>query len=157
MERVAGPAARGLGLGMRVATRKPLALLNKQLARLNPPQGKAPCHGCDLCCRKEDLMLHPESGDDPATFDCEPAVNPFTGEASYKLRKGPNGHCIYLAPGQGCTIHERAPSVCRKFDCRALVLAMGGADARRAVDQGLVSKAVIDRGKELLRRATFLR
>ena len=34
------------------------------------------------------------------------------------LKQKPNGDCLYLGK-QGCTIHDRAPKMCREFDCRA--------------------------------------
>ena len=33
------------------------------------------------------------------------------------IKPRPNGDCLYLGPG-GCTIHDRAPAICRAFGCR---------------------------------------
>lgn len=37
------------------------------------------------------------------------------------LDRKDNGECIYLT-ASGCGIHGRAPDICRRMDCRVLVL-----------------------------------
>ena len=37
------------------------------------------------------------------------------------LQRRSNGDCIYLGP-KGCMIHDRAPVMCRSFDCRKFYL-----------------------------------
>ncbi len=37
------------------------------------------------------------------------------------LDRQPDGKCVYLTP-RGCGIHGRAPEICRRMDCRVLVL-----------------------------------
>ena len=77
------------------------------------------CGTCTACCRNHTLVtLHPESGDDPAMYDCDTIE--VEGRTLYKLKHTENGDCIYLGEG-GCTIHGRAPVICRTFDCAAFV------------------------------------
>lgn len=76
------------------------------------------CGGCVECCRGDAIFLHPECGDDVSMYDWEPY------EGRPILKHKPNGDCIYLGD-KGCTIHDRAPVICRELDCRLLV-----ADAR---------------------------
>jgi hypothetical protein len=78
-----------------------------------------PCGSCRACCRHEYVVLFPEYGDDPKCFDHVP----LPGTDLLILRQLANGDCVYLGEG-GCTIHERAPAVCRRFDCRTYFLSM---------------------------------
>jgi hypothetical protein len=55
------------------------------------------------------------------------------GETFHMLKHKDNGDCFYLDKN-GCTIHDRAPSVCRQFDCRQYFLSMTRA-ARRAMEK----------------------
>lgn len=34
---------------------------------------------------------------------------------------GEDGTCVYRVDGVGCSIHDRRPSMCRRFDCREWV------------------------------------
>ena len=78
---------------------------------------KVPCNGCTACCRRELVPLLPEHGDDPGTFETQTiGTEPFLAVAE-------NGDCVYLGP-EGCTIHARAPAVCRAFDCRRFFLSL---------------------------------
>ena len=107
-----------------------------------------PCNGCTLCCRGDMIVLHPEIGDDPSQYLTEPVIHPFTGQPAQMLRKGENGNCIYLGPG-GCTIHGRAPAVCRKFDCGKMFEAMSRPERRRMLKLGLADKEVFDQGRRI--------
>lgn len=106
-----------------------------------------PCAGCTACCRNELLFLHQEMGDRPADYMTKPAFNPLTGRVGVALQQRKNGDCIYLGAG-GCTIHGRAPAICREFDCRLFVARIGGRPAqRRALKSGLVTKDIFDAGR----------
>ena len=78
-----------------------------------------PCNGCTACCQHDLIFLHPAMGDIAESYDTVPAVNPLTGESGLAIRHKPEGGCIYVGP-TGCTIHGRAPAICRVFDCRKL-------------------------------------
>jgi hypothetical protein len=49
---------------------------------------------------------------------------------------GEDLHCVFLGPS-GCTVYSNRPEMCRAFDCRDMVLRMGGANrqARRALSR----------------------
>jgi uncharacterized protein len=49
------------------------------------------------------------------------------------LKRKANGDCYYLGP-TGCTIHDRAPALCREFDCRTLFTALTRQE-RRPIEQ----------------------
>lgn len=89
-----------------------------------------PCSGCTACCRNGELVaVFEEEGDDVASYLTRTiqlggdetgtidgrAIN--GGMTITVLEHKPNGDCIYLGEG-GCTIYDRRPAVCRKFDCR---------------------------------------
>lgn len=106
-----------------------------------------PCGTCHLCCRMM-TPLHPDRGDDVGTYQTATCITP--GKAPYLiLDRRDNGDCIYLDE-HGCTIWDRAPWVCRTFDCRALFKASDRAGRRLAIKRGDMSKEIFDRGKELL-------
>jgi Fe-S-cluster containining protein len=108
-----------------------------------------PCNGCTACCRNEQLILHPEEGDDVASYLTRPTIHPIYGTPAVALQQKPNGDCIYLGPS-GCSIWERAPGICRAFDCRGFLKMFAGRPAqRRAIKSGLVSKAVLDAAKRI--------
>lgn len=74
-----------------------------------------PCNGCTGCCW-HGAALHPEKGDDPAKYD---AVWQELDQR-FALRQRDDGACIYLGK-HGCTIYDRAPYICRIWDCREYV------------------------------------
>lgn len=109
-----------------------------------------PCNGCTACCRNELLFLHPEMGDRPESYETKPAVNPLNGRAGLALEQKPNGDCIYLGD-VGCTIHGRAPAICKAFDCRRWFLSLGSrSERRRLLRAGMVTKDVLDAGRSRL-------
>jgi hypothetical protein len=109
-----------------------------------------PCNGCTVCCRNELIFLHPEHGDIVAAYDAEPSVNPVTGKAGFALRRDENGACVYLGEG-GCTIHDRAPAICRVFDCRQFLLGFGDRAAqRRALHEGRINRETYGAARERL-------
>jgi Fe-S-cluster containining protein len=54
--------------------------------------------------------------DDVSSYEHEPVAHPLTGAPAIALKRQRNGDCFYLGP-TGCTIHDRAPALCREFDC----------------------------------------
>jgi hypothetical protein len=109
-----------------------------------------PCNGCRACCQGELLILHPELGDVPASYLHEAVAHPLTGKPALALQHKPNGDCIYLGE-TGCTIHHRAPAICREFDCRKFFLGLGDRAARRRLlKQGMVTKDVVEAGRSRL-------
>lgn len=67
------------------------------------------CNGCTVCCQGDTIYLQP--GDDPAQYKTK-LVN---GQRVLAKRK--DGNCVYLTK-RGCSIHNRQPQECRRFDCR---------------------------------------
>jgi Fe-S-cluster containining protein len=76
-----------------------------------------PCNGCTAFCRHERIILSEEHGDDHTQYYAIPTRKGLDGPLEWMLAHKRNGDCIYLGK-DGCTIHERAPWVCRQFDCR---------------------------------------
>jgi hypothetical protein len=109
-----------------------------------------PCNGCTVCCRKELIFLHPEHGDVVADYDAALTVNPITGKPGFAVRQRADGACVYLGES-GCTIHDRAPAICRVFDCRAFLLGFGDrAGQRRALHDGSIDRETYNAARQRL-------
>ena len=94
-----------------------------------------PCGTCHACCKGECVVLYPEYGDDVASYDTEPAPSDPIGVKIYgaerrMLRHKENMDCIYLGEN-GCTIWERAPAMCKEFDCRKMFRKFTRAERRQ--------------------------
>lgn len=112
---------------------------------------RVPCNGCTSCCQGDMIILHPECGDNSAEYQTVECVNPVAGKAALMLAHKPNGDCIYLERGVGCTIHGKAPTVCREFDCRRMYLKMmelSRVERRLSLKHGFLSKPIITAGKK---------
>jgi Fe-S-cluster containining protein len=88
-------------------------------------------------------LLQPEKGDVVENYqhvyllrDCKKVA---------VLDRRMNGDCIYLGE-DGCTIHDRAPAVCREFDCRRL----WRESDRNGRRERKTLKPLFDRGRELV-------
>lgn len=112
-----------------------------------------PCNGCTACCRYDLIMLDPEHGDRAELYLTEPARNPITGELGLALQQKRDGGCVYLGE-HGCTIHDRAPAICREFDCRKFYrdsyMARPRPERRRLLRNHLIGKAVLEAGRSRL-------
>ena len=108
-----------------------------------------PCGACRACCRSDAVFLHPEMGDDPTLYQTVKTTHPLTGQSAHMLAHKKNGECVYLGEG-GCTIHDRAPAICREFDCRRMYLQTPRIDRKRMIREGVFSKAVFDAGRDRL-------
>lgn len=110
-----------------------------------------PCDGCTLCCRGDAISIHPELGDDASQYQTVPHFIPeLAAKGILMLAHKPDHSCVYLGE-RGCTIHGKAPALCREFDCRGLVRKLGYTNARKAVKKGALSAGVVRRGIELLK------
>lgn len=111
-----------------------------------------PCNGCTACCERDVVFLHPEHGDRADDYETVEAKHPLSGKPGRRLAHKPEGGCIYLVPGVGCSIHERAPAMCRQYDCRKFVLAFERKPAKeRNAIRKLISKPVLVAGRKRLR------
>lgn len=106
-----------------------------------------PCGSCHLCCKSEVLALLPDEGDDVQSYEHDYIDLPM-GRVPV-LKHKPNGECVYLGPN-GCTIHDRAPYICRIFDCRRWFLAHSRAERRRMIADSVATKAVFAAGRQRL-------
>jgi len=107
--------------------------------------GNVPCNGCRACCLHDMIPLMPERGDLIWTYEHE-VIATATGPAAV-LQCGETGECIYLGR-DGCTIHDRAPAICRAFDCRDLFLNKTRAERLAMVKSGPVSNEVFSAGRK---------
>lgn len=106
-----------------------------------------PCGSCRRCCHDTLVALFPEHGDDVASYRCAPS--PMLEGERLALASKPNGECIYL-DDHGCTIHDRAPLLCRLFDCRRFFARYSRAERRQLVKTGMVDAELFDEGRRRL-------
>ena len=120
------------------------------------PTADVPCNGCTRCCQNELLVLHPEMGDDIASYRTKKAINPLTGRMVDALQQKPNGDCTYLGEA-GCTIHDRSPAICRSFDCRQMFERFKQYPRSQQlawIKAGLIDKATLNEGRKRLHSLT---
>lgn len=105
-----------------------------------------PCNGCIRCCLGDTIRLLP--GDDPSQYQTIP--HPLQPGA-LALAKGADGNCVYLTAA-GCSIHGRAPRMCREMDCREIARRVSFTQARKLAARHALPASVYARGRELLRQ-----
>ena len=105
-----------------------------------------PCHGCTACCHGDAIMLFREH-ENIEQYLYEMVDLPGAGIGP--VLKKVDGHCIYLVDGK-CSIWDRAPYVCRIFDCRKFYLARTRAERRRMVKDNIGSQEVMKAGRDRL-------
>jgi Fe-S-cluster containining protein len=113
-----------------------------------------PCGSCTACCRTQWVFLDPDSGDVPALYDTVDVIDPKSGAPVKALAHKPSGECVYLG-STGCTIHDRAPAMCRAFDCRAYYLAMMSKPRtvrKREIRDQYSAKELFEIGRDLQRK-----
>ena len=103
-----------------------------------------PCNGCTICCQGDAVRLQPED----AAEDYLTEPHPYIPGALMIAHK-PNGECIYVDEN-GCSIHDRAPSLCRTVDCRKLAARMDFETAMQLHRMGRLDFRVWDQGRKLL-------
>ncbi len=108
------------------------------------PLKEVPCNGCTLCCQGDAIRLEQE--DRAEEYRTEP--HPYIPGALMLAHK-PNGECIYLEE-HGCSIHDRAPSLCRAADCRAVALKIGFETAAKLHAMRRLDFRVWNKGSELI-------
>jgi hypothetical protein len=109
-----------------------------------------PCGTCTECCKSgQGLFLHPDRGDDVASYHVQVRADPGTGQFVFLLATDDQGACVYLGPS-GCTIYERRPLLCRSFDCRKHYLILPRQDRDNLVKLGLSSRPVFNAGRARL-------
>lgn len=117
-----------------------------------PPDATVPCGSCKRCCQGNSIvMLMPDEGDVVETYEHEYVDLPGAGRGPI-IKRYPNGDCVYLGEN-GCTIHDRAPVVCRVFDCRGAYLAFmqyPRQERKRMIRKGIADNAILDIGRTML-------
>jgi Fe-S-cluster containining protein len=114
------------------------------LIRIKLAIKEVPCKGCTLCCQGDAIRLEPE--DRAIDYKTEPHL--YIPGALMLAHKA-NGECIYLDE-RGCSIHDRAPSLCRTADCRNLAARIDFETARKLHLIGKLDIRVWDQGHRLL-------
>jgi len=129
------------------STRLP-ELRPEKLVDRDPLPANVPCNGCTLCCR---TLIVPLAEEEYEQYQWAWITKRDGTRLGRALQRKPTGECVYLGE-QGCTIHERAPHVCKRFDCRELFRKSDRAGRRAAVKSGKLPKALFDKGREMLKQ-----
>ncbi len=108
------------------------------------PFKEVPCNGCTLCCQGDAIRLEEEDRAEEFRTELHPYV-----PGALMLAHKPNGDCVYLDE-HGCSIHGRAPSLCRTADCRAVALKLDFETARHLHALGRLDFRVWNKGREFL-------
>ncbi|HGX3708931.1 TPA: YkgJ family cysteine cluster protein [Escherichia coli] len=105
-----------------------------------------PCNGCTACCRGDAISIHPELGDVADDYETVPHYIPQMAEKGVRmLAHKPDKTCVYLTE-TGCSIHGRAPALCREFDCRKMAKKLGYTKARKLAARGMIDMHVYRMG-----------
>ena len=110
--------------------------------------GNVPCNGCRACCLHNMIPLMPERGDLIWTYKHDVVATAAGPKAVLKC--GETGECIYLGR-DGCTLHDRAPAICRAFDCRELFLSKTRSERLMLAKSGVVSNEVFSAGRRRIK------
>ncbi|WP_414461742.1 YkgJ family cysteine cluster protein [Hyphomicrobium sp. DY-1] len=99
------------------------------------------CAGCRLCCQNRSLVpLLREYGDRPEDYETQTIY----GLTALAMKS--NGDCVYLGD-DGCTIYDRRPIICRKYDCAEHYRSLTRAQRKEAIAQKMISKEVLAAGR----------
>jgi hypothetical protein len=96
-----------------------------ELMAIRERESRVACNGCTACCKHDRVYLDPRK-DDLATLKWHTEfVGGLPGAADpipvAVLDRKDDGSCVYLTD-TGCSIHGSAPSICKRMDCRVLLL-----------------------------------
>ena len=80
--------------------------------RMHKPSA-VPCDGCTACCWHDTVRLVPSDGLEGFDWRME--------NGAFFLAQKPDGSCSHLT-AEGCGIRSHAPDICKRMDCRVLVL-----------------------------------
>lgn len=84
----------------------------EQLDALRKRHSNVPCGACNACCKSDRIILGPTDSRENYRWHQEGSQD--------VLDRKENGECVYLTEA-GCGIHDNAPDICKRFDCRVLV------------------------------------
>ena len=113
----------------------------------NADRASVPCGKCTLCCRS---LIVPLAEEEFEQYDWVWVMTQDDVKLGRALNRRPNGDCVYLGEA-GCTIWDRAPHVCQRFDCRDLITKMDRSNRRAAIASGQLPKALFDKAREMSR------
>lgn len=110
-------------------------------------QGLKPlkCGNCCACCVGDIIRIHPELGDNADDYETEERYGVIM------LKHTKDKKCIYLTDDNKCSNYENRPAICKEFDCRVTIKAMGFTQAKKFVANTMMQKGVVMVGLRKLR------
>lgn len=112
------------------------------------PMGKSAsvnCGSCSLCCWNAAIILVEGDAD---WYETEPCGKKDDGSPILMLKRKENGACHYLSDDGKCTIHGRAPLICRQFSCVEAFQFYSRAERRQMVKDGLIDPRIWEAARE---------
>lgn len=106
------------------------------------------CGSCSLCCWNAAIIL--VDGDEDWYEKEQCGTRTDDGRPVYMLKRKPNGACVYLDDAGKCTIHGRAPLICRQFSCVEAFQFYTAQERRQLVKDKLIDKRVWAAARERL-------
>lgn len=94
------------------------------------------CGSCIQCCEwGDDTAIHPLLSSTEADELQHEVI-----KGQLRLAANPDGDCVYLL-SDGCSIYNRRPDQCKRFDCRHLYEQMKDATFIKVIIKGAVMSA----------------
>ena len=115
-------------------------MTHDELLALKIQPSNVPCGTCRACCKHDVIYL------------CEEESHKFTWHLEQDrkvINRKPNDECVYLT-ATGCSVHNDAPDICKRFDCRVLFLLTPKANRRIRIMQNPSMVDVYEAGKTRL-------
>ena len=112
-----------------------------EIPRTPSDYAAVPCGKCHLCCQNTAVVLL--ECDDASSYEYEMRA----GMRMLKVKQ--DGDCFYLGLC-GCAIHDRAPYMCRIFDCREQHRMYSKEQREKLLRQGMLSRDVLRSGAILI-------
>jgi Fe-S-cluster containining protein len=113
----------------------------------------APADLIEGLLRNPDALLFPaemfDADAEKVPEEFRQAVRQGNGFAIMQLKHKENGDCVFLGE-HGCTIYDRRPTVCRKFDCRVLFMNQTREERREWIKTGQMPREVYAAGRKKL-------
>ncbi len=108
------------------------------------------CGSCSLCCKNAAIVLVDGDAD---WYEKEEFGKGPDGEPIYMLKRKDDAEksCVYLSEEGKCTIHGRAPIICRQFSCVEAFEFYTRGERTQLVKDGLIDKRIWKAARERIR------
>ncbi len=103
-----------------------------------------PCGTCSLCCHGNVFLFPDEDANGLPTV----IARRMDGAMLRRLEQKSDGECAHLIEGR-CSVYDKRPRICRKFDCRDHYHLPAAERRRREAMYDAHNMQIVARGREL--------